>query len=150
MSRSDRRQRKRRANPIGSNRLSQSAGFTLIEVLVALTIALLALDMLYRITSTSLEGGETAERYSRALLIAETALQSVGLGEAPQSGSFERRVAGIYDRDIVVRPRADLLGAGNPPPQIYPYEITARVFWHDGARTRSIALSTIRLGPPPR
>jgi general secretion pathway protein I len=125
------------------------AGFTLIEVLVAFTIATMALVALYRVSSTGLSTGFTAERYSRALLIAESALDTIGIGEPLTPGTSTQRVDVIYDQNITVHARPDLVRPGTGGPAPYPYEVSVSIGWHEGRRDRSIALSMIRLGSPP-
>jgi len=149
MSQFDRHLGNRVPDQSSGGRSRGTAGFTLIEVLVALAIALLALGTLYRMTSTGLHAGAIAERYSRALIVAESTLESIGIGEAPPVGTFEQRIDGIYDRRVSIRGRPDLLAGGAVIPKVFPYEIAVRVGWREGGRERSIALSTLRLGQPP-
>jgi len=147
MSRSSLPRRAARA-PAGASP-SGAAGFTLIEILVAFTIALLALGALYRASSTGLAAGTSATHYSRALLIAESALEGAGV-EAPLApGKSTRRVDGAYDQELMVNARPDLLPGAGGIVGTYPYEVSVAVAWHDAGRARSIELSTIRLGPPP-
>jgi general secretion pathway protein I len=128
---------------------SGAAGFALIEILVAFTIALLALGMLYRISSSGLAIGTTAVRYSRALLIAETALDEVGVETPLAPGQSARQVDGAYDQDVTVLRRPDLVPGAAALPGAFPYQVSVQVSWDEAGRARSIELSTIRLGPVP-
>jgi general secretion pathway protein I len=149
MSRSGRVPPRRASKPPPDAIASGAAGFALIEILVAFTIALLALGMLYRISSSGLAIGTTAFRYSRALLIAENALDEVGVEVPLAPGQSARQVDGAYDRDVTVHSRPDLLPGAAALPGAFPYEVSVQVSWHDSGRARSIELSTIRLGPVP-
>lgn len=149
MSRSKLSPRRRSASAPSNTGKSGDAGFTLIEILVAFAIALLALGVVYRTSSTGLNAGRTAGQYSRALLIAESTLEATGV-EAPLApGESKLRVDGTYEQEVTVRARPDLLPSAGPMPGAYPYEVFVGVAWREAGRKRSIALSTIRLGPSP-
>ena len=120
-------------------------GFTLIEILVAFTIAALLLGVIYEIFSGGLRAAEVGRRTTEALLIAESSLETItGVAVAPGQTTDE---VGSYERMTDVRERPDLL----PPTaqiSVMPYEIVVRVAWRDGVRPRSVQLSTLWLGPP--
>jgi general secretion pathway protein I len=142
----------RRAPPLSSSAivgLSPIAGFTLIEILVAFVITALAVGALYRMSSIGLGTGSTADRYGRALLIAEAAMEGAGITEPLVPQHSTSRMDGVYDQDITVRARPDLLRTPATPDTRYPYEVSVVITWRDGRRARSIALSTLRLGTPP-
>lgn len=124
---------------------SRDHGFTLIEILVAFTIAALLLGVIYEIFSGGLRAATVSRRTTEALLIAESSLETItGVAVAP--GQTIDAV-GAYERTTDVRERPDLL----PPTtqiSVMPYEIVVRVAWRDGVRPRSVELSTLRLGPP--
>jgi general secretion pathway protein I len=125
------------------------AGFTLIEILVAFVIAVLALGALYRIASTGFAADSAATRYSRALLIAESTLDTVGTEEPLRPGRSTRRTDEVFEEEVVVRLRPDLLRSEDTASAPYPYEISVGIAWRDGRRARSLSLSTVRLGPAP-
>jgi general secretion pathway protein I len=127
----------------------ETAGFTLIEILVAFVIAVLALSVVYRASSVGLDTGGTADRYSHALLIAESALQAAGVETSLAPGTSTQRRDNSYDEAVTVRPRPDLLPRSLTLAGAYPYEVSVDVSWREGGRARSVALSTIRLGRSP-
>lgn len=143
------RPRHHATNRFADDHSSGTDGFSLIEILVAFTIATLALLALYRVSSSGLSAGFTADRHSRALLIAESAMDAVGIGEPLAPGKSTQRVDDTYDREIVVRARPDLLRPGTGISAPYPYEVSVNVNWREGRLARSVALSMIRLGSPP-
>lgn len=120
-------------------------GFTLIEILVAFTIASLLLAVIYEIFSGGVRAAAVSRRTTDALLVAESSLETItGVAVAP--GETIDSV-GAYERTTDVRVRPDLL----PPTaqiSVMPYEIVVRVAWRDGVRPRSVQLSTLWLGPP--
>jgi general secretion pathway protein I len=125
------------------------AGFTLIEILVAFTIATLLLGALYQIFSSGLRSGSIAAEHSNAVLLAESALEVFGIEETLVVGEVHDRVDRKYERHVVVRSRPDLLPGGIVRPALAPYEVEISVTWRSGRQSRSVSLSTIRLGLPP-
>jgi general secretion pathway protein I len=124
------------------------SGFTLVEILVAFTIAALLLSALYQIFSTGLHSASMAKDYSNAVLLAESALEVFGVEEALVAGESRDRIDQKYQRHIVVRPRPDLLPKGIAKPAVTPYEVEVDITWRNGRQARSFSLATIRLGPP--
>src|SRR5258707_8716331 len=62
-----------------------SAGFTLIEILVAFTVATLLLGALYQLFSAGLRSSASAEHYADAVLLAESGLDAlVGTAGSPR------------------------------------------------------------------
>lgn len=60
----------------------KTEGFTLIEVLVALTILSLSLAIIYSVFSVGLRGRKAAEDYEQATQLAELKLDAIGVNEA--------------------------------------------------------------------
>lgn len=124
-----------------------SAGFTLIEILVAFTVAALLLGALYQVFSTGLRSSGSAEHYADAVLLAESGLDAL-VGTAVVVGETTDRF-GIYERRTNIRARPDL-ASSNAQMAIAPYEIEVRVAWREGVRERAVQLSTVRPGPRER
>ena len=116
------------------------SGFTLIEVLVAFAIAVAALAALYQLFGTGTRAGTAAGRLETAIVLARSAVEAASTAE---SGERKDRI-GPYERRVLVRPRADLV-APDAPAGVE--EIAVDVSWRDGARERSITVTTLRLGP---
>jgi hypothetical protein len=121
----------------------------LIEVVVALAIAALALIALDRLFSTGLKLDATARRSSAALMIAQSTLEALDSRALVARYTEEKELPGGYRRAVEVRPRPDLLPAADSRPVVYPYQLSVAVSWQAGAHTRSLSLSEIRLGVPP-
>jgi general secretion pathway protein I len=124
-------------------------GFTLLEVLVAFTIAALLLVVIFRTIAGGLSGGQRAEAYTRATILAESTLDALG-AVAPlndddhadvEDGKFRIHTA-------VERYRGSLASAGLGQ-YLVLYRITATVSWQEGRRPQSVSLTTLRLGPQP-
>jgi general secretion pathway protein I len=127
---------------------ARAAGFTLIEVLVALAIVGLALGAIAGAFSNGLVGHETASGVEAALAVAEERLALAGASLRPgvSNGTF----AGRFAWQTTVSP----YDAGAKPadaPTSLPslYSIAVSVAWHDGHRSRQVSLSTLRLGAAP-
>src|SRR5258708_13349021 len=61
-----------------------SAGFTLIEILVAFTVATLLLGALYQVFSTGLRSSASAEHYADAVLLAAAARAQSSAGHTSE------------------------------------------------------------------
>jgi prepilin-type N-terminal cleavage/methylation domain-containing protein len=118
-----------------------SRGFTLLEVLVAVTILGLALVTLMQLTSHGLRLLRHADDYQQATLVAERVARGVDVVQegvaSGQDGAFqwERRV------ELVTVPEELTPGAG-PKPRLYALSVAVR--WGGG---RSLELATLRAVP---
>ena len=144
-----RRRAEARRGSVTTRHRTAAAGFTLIEVVVALAIAGLALVALDRLFSTGLRLDATARRSSTALMIAQSTLEALDSRALVASYTEEKQLTAGYRRSVEVRPRPDLLPAAEGHPVVYPYQLSVAVSWQAGAHTRSVSLSEIRLGVPP-
>ena len=124
----------------------RTAGFTLIEVLVALAVVGLALGAMAGVFSNGLLGHETASGAETALALAEGQLALAAATPRPGAAS------GIYDGrfawQTTVAPFKDTADKDLPSPAALPllYRIAVSVSWRDGYRSRQVSLSTLRLG----
>jgi general secretion pathway protein I len=132
-----------------ASRLRRAEGFTLIEVLVAFTIAALLLVAVLRILTLGLDDGERAEAFTRATIIAESTLDAIGVvtplkpGEAAELRDGPFRILASVER--YHEPDAP----SDEQRYLVFYRVSATVSWLDGRRHRSVELSTLRLGPQP-
>ena len=135
-------------------------GFTLIEVLVALAVAGLALAAIAGVLGTGVLGHETAADVDTALAVAEERLASAEAVATMRPGRSAGNYAGRFDWQVLVAPYDDsdrgtspaaapspLPGPANPTMRLF--RIEAAVAWRDGRRQRQLALSTLRLLPAP-
>jgi general secretion pathway protein I len=122
-------------------------GFTLIEVLVALTILSLSLAIIFSVFSVGLRSRRAAEEYEQATMLAESKLNSVGIDEPIQEGDTVGRFNDRFWWKMVVTPyheegrneAKDLLGR--------PLLVTVIVSWGDAGDEKSVTLTTLRLVP---
>lgn len=125
-----------------------SAGFTLLEVLVAFVILLLAFAVVLRIFATGSRGVVASDDVNRAVAYAQANLAEVGITEPLQSGDSHGELPDGYtwQRSIRPYPTDDAAVSLRVPPL---YEVTAWIRWERKGRDREISLSSLRLGPAP-
>ncbi len=132
-----------------------SAGFSLIEVLVAFTLFAVAMGVLMQIFSRGVNGASLADHYAKATMYAESKVAAVGLEEAIKegttSGKFENET---YAWQVTIKPYID------PAPReqmtlefekqyfAQLYEIETKVtFATDDRKERVVTLVTLQMGP---
>jgi general secretion pathway protein I len=130
-------------------RSADASGFTLIEVLIAFTIAALLLLPLLHSFSMGISSATRTGGFTEATLIAESTLESMGPGIPLVDGAGLDQQEGAYHVSASVH---RYQGDGAPDRELLlaiPYEVVVTVSWPEAATTRAIALRTLRIGPPP-
>lgn len=126
-------------------RRADAGGFTLIEMLVAITLMLVLVLPLMRSFSIGLAVRSRGDVLTEATMIAEAELETVAANRAFNGETSSDRIEGRYSIHSSAAPYAmEILGEGLP---VRPYEIRVTVSWPEGARNRSVALRTLRLAP---
>ena len=122
-------------------------GYTLIEVLVAMTILAMSLTVLFRIFSTGLRNVDISADYARAVIVAETQLAAAGLDVELRQGQTE---GAVDERFYWMRTVENYALAGQSDDQKMPvsaFLVTVAVEWQRRGRTRQVSLNSIRLAP---
>jgi len=136
------------------HRASGEKGFTLIEILVAVTILAIAVSSIFRVFGGSLRTVVDAENYAHASVLAESKMNELlGLdtelktgrdrGNFPENRGYnweweiEKYLAESDDR------RDEELSV-NELGRIVTYKIAVSVTWNEGARERSVDLTTLK------
>jgi general secretion pathway protein I len=121
-----------------THRSRRSAGFTLLEVVVALAILAIALGVLYRAVGGGVRTVGDLSAYSRAVAVGESVLQmrdsvpAEGWNESGQWEGFRWSVASApYD-------------PGNGDAGVPLYRVQVDVAWSDGLRERTFSLASLR------
>ena len=115
----------------------RSAGFTLLEVVVALAIMAIALGVLYRAVGGGVRTVGDLSAYSRAVAIGESVLQrrdSVPAEGWNESGQWEG-----FRWSVASAPSEPGTGAGVPL-----HRVQVDVGWSDGLRDRTFTLVSLR------
>jgi len=116
--------------------------YTLIEVLVAMTILAMSLTVLYRIFATGLMNVDLSSDYARAVLVAESLLAATGRDEVLRPGDTE----GISsDRFHWSRTVEDYATTDQSELPVDAYRVTVSVEWQNRGRARRISIASIRL-----
>jgi len=132
------------------------SGFSLLEVLVAFVILSLVATALFRLFSGALGNVSAADEYSRAVLVAESALAeaaaTIPLQEATNTGTAdEGRIAWTTHVALYSPPDVSpelALAADTLPTRLY--RISAEVaFAAPSGGTRTFALATTRIAAKP-
>jgi general secretion pathway protein I len=130
-------------------RRAHARGFTLLEVVVALAIASLALIGLFRAGSSGLFASDTAARLDEAVERAQSHLAAFGRTGAVAPGEMEGDDGGGYRWQVRVAPVTDqvLLMQGQLASAQALYAVAVRISWGAAGHVRSVTLETRRLGP---
>jgi general secretion pathway protein I len=126
-----------------------SRGFTLLEVVVALAIAGLALVGLFRAGSGGLLSVDTAARAEEAVQRAQSHLAAVGRDAALVEGEFTGEDGGGYRWTLRVSPlaaRQSLAPDGVTPVNTTLFNVEVTISWPGRAGERAVVLRTLRLG----
>lgn len=126
---------------------AESAGFTLVEILVAFAIAAVLMTMLLRMLHAGLDSSARSSDEVSAVLVAQSALDELGQSVPLRDGQET-----IVDHDrfrvtTVVHRYTEHVAADTSTLYSVPYEVEATVAWHEGRHDRSITLRSLRLGP---
>jgi general secretion pathway protein I len=128
---------------------SQEQGFTLLEVLVAVAIAGLAIIGLFQAGSGGLFAADTAARAEEAIQRAQSHLTAVGRNAALVQGEFTDDDGGGYRWRLRVRPAATRQGLapdGTSAVTATLYDVEVAILWPGRKGERSVVLRTLRLG----
>lgn len=127
------------------------AGFTLMEVLVAITILGMSLVLIFATFSQGLTALNVDRAYSTAIILAKSKMGEVDLLEELSEGEEDGLSPGGYrwHREIT-----ETLGhlEGNDERRTHLLHVRVVVSWSGGPRQRQVTLETLRLrvSPPQR
>jgi general secretion pathway protein I len=123
----------------------REAGFTLVEVIVALAILSAGLSLLLGLISNSLRQTASAQRMAGANSLAQSLMAEVGtdlpIRPEVRSGQYPNG----YRWHLKMQPYDGTRDNEERPVGLY--SISAEVEWEEGTDRRFYALTTLRLGP---
>jgi general secretion pathway protein I len=126
---------------------SRTRGFTLLEVVVALAIAGLALVGLFRAGSGGVLAVDAAGRANEAIQRAQSQLAQFGRSYAITLGDSEGDDGDGYRWRVHARPLAAWqVGSGAGAATITLFEVQIAISWQAGGGRRSVVLTSLRLG----
>jgi general secretion pathway protein I len=132
-----------------ADRVHRASGFTLLEVVIALAIAGLALVGLFRTGSGGLFAVDTAARAEEAVQRAQSHLAAVGRDASMTEGEFTGEDGGGYRWRLRVRPLTVRQAPGQNGISLASttlYEVDVAISWPAHSGERSVVLKTLRLG----
>ncbi|WP_316234477.1 type II secretion system protein [Bradyrhizobium sp. SZCCHNR1098] len=121
------------------------AGFTLVEVIVALAMLSLGLTLVMSLFSTGLLRTGMAERLAGAVSLAQSMLAQVGPVIPLRTEALADTKANGYQWRLEMQPYRPVQGGDVRTVELY--QVSVQVGWLEGQDPRSFALSTLRLGP---
>jgi general secretion pathway protein I len=128
----------------------RTAGFTLLEVLIAFIITALALAALMRASVSGLSATRVATRYEEAVARARSHLTAVTHGAMLVPGDNQGDDGGFHWR-VRVTPIATItsqplspLRQSNVPTTLYA--VSVWIIWRDGGTSREVRLDTEQIG----
>jgi len=131
-----------------AERSACDSGFTLLEVVVALAIAGLALVGLFRAGSGGLFAVDAATRAEEAVQRAQSHLAALGRNAALTAGEFTGDDGGGYRWRLRVTPvnSRQELGQDGTSAATTLFDVEVAISWPASAGERSVVLKTLRLG----
>ncbi len=129
----------------------RSAGFTLLEVVVALTIAALALVVMFRAGGEGLFAVDTASRAEEAVERAQSHLAAIGREAALVQGESEGDDGGGYHWRLRVAPIGSWPVAVTnvaTPLAATLFDVEVVISWHGRGHDRAVTLRTRRIAMP--
>jgi general secretion pathway protein I len=123
----------------------REAGFTLLEIIVALAIVTLSFSALLSVISRGVGQTTQAETLATAGSLAQSLLAQLGTEVPIQPGQSGGELAGGFHWRLRVEPLGDATQPQNS--SVGAYRVSADVFWGEGVQARSVNLTTLRLGP---
>lgn len=137
--------------PVPTRRLRRwgIAGFTLIEVMVAVAIVAIALVPLFRLHLLSLDATIWTRDYTTAVMLAQSKMASIKLEPGEETGGYEEPAYSRFQWQTVVGEKEELVlgeqdeGASNDSAQpIGVQRIEVVITWQDGGRIRTYKLES--------
>jgi general secretion pathway protein I len=125
-----------------------TAGFTLIEILVALALLGLVIGAIASVLSNSAHGYAAADNVQTALSLAEEKLETAGVTGPLRVGQTEGRFDERFAWRVAVTSYRDRPASSDTQPDGFGlFRIEVTVGWREGVRDSQVALSTVRLAP---
>jgi general secretion pathway protein I len=121
------------------------AGFTVVEVVAALTILAITLSVLLNVMSNSVRQTSRAETAAEAGALAQSLLAKLGKELPLRDGQIRGQADHGFRWQVHIEPYGD--GTDRREGLVAAHQVLAEVLWRDGLEERSLALTTLRLGP---
>ncbi len=125
-----------------------SGGFTLIEILVAISVLSIALVVILQLFSGGLKAGRRSETYTKGVFHAREKMEEILLGtefvEGVSEGEFEDDYRWQAEIIRLVDPDEEEEPEGKKLP-VHTYNIKLNIFWQEGENQKRFMVSTTKL-----
>ena len=121
------------------------AGFTLIEVLVALAILAITFGFAFRALSGGFDRLDRDRKSADALLLAQSTLARVGHDIALQDGAVDGHTKDGFAWRIETAPYGDTQDL--PPGRLIGHRVEVTIGWNERHQRREVRLTSLVLGP---
>ncbi|KJU85937.1 general secretion pathway protein H [Candidatus Magnetobacterium bavaricum] len=115
-------------------------GFTLIEIMVAMTIVAVGITAIVQLFSGSLRLVSASEGYTKAVIMAQSRIRSVITDGNLREEEYTERVDGVYMYHVAIR---QLDTDRTEPLQFDLYAIKVSVKWQSASNEKSYTLNTL-------
>lgn len=125
-------------------------GFTMLEVLIALVIAGLAVGVMFEAAAGALRASHAAAQYDQAVARAQSHLAMATQAGALMPGDWNGDDGGGYHWRVHVASIGSTTAnpaSGSPVPLVL-YSVTVTITWPDGDKTRDVRLVSQQIGQP--
>jgi general secretion pathway protein I len=124
---------------------SRPAGFTLVEVLVALAILAVAFGFAFHALSGGFDRLDRDQKNSDAVLLAQSTLARVGHDIALQDGAVDGRTKDGFAWRIGTAPYGDTQDVS--PGRLIGHRVDVTISWKDRRQAHEVRLTSMLLGP---
>jgi general secretion pathway protein I len=115
-------------------------------VLVAFAIAAFLLVAVLRALTTGLDASKRSETYTRAVILAESMLDTMGLATPLTDGDEADLRDGPFRIRATVQRYENAAAPSGVGQYLVLYQLSATVSWREGPREEAVSLQTLRLG----
>jgi len=122
---------------------SGEAGFTLLEVIVAIAIFAMSMALIFQVISASVGRVGDSEQVSSARVLAQSLIARVGRDIPTRLGQVSGEQDGSLRWSLRQAPFRD--GASSEDQRLIALEVTSKVSWGRAPFARSLEISTLRL-----
>jgi general secretion pathway protein I len=127
----------------GNRQRTTEAGFTLLEIIIALTILSIGLVSAIEVFSNNLRLVLFSKDYTQALLHAREQIEEASLSSSLEEGAETGEFSDGYKWQRTITPYL-LDEEEEEPSPAKMFEIRVKVSWSSGNRTRDVELTTLR------
>jgi len=130
-----------------TQRLRSKRGFTLIEVLVAISILGIGLTVILQLFSGGLKSAKISEEYTKALWYGKSKMEEMIATKDFSEGEKEGTIDNYYSWKSEVKMANPTLGLKEEEAK-FPvdlYRIVVKITWTSGAGQRTLEIESLRL-----